>query len=104
MSNSDCLLSRTTTLAPLLCPGPYTQQVDLGEVYSSIPHGVHRYRLRSMVSYSGARYQALVLASDPHGWLMIDDARVSRIGDWQLVRRMCEAGHIHPSVLFYEAA
>ncbi|PRW39333.1 uridylate kinase [Chlorella sorokiniana] len=77
--------------------------VDVGEVYRGVPPGLHRYALRSMVCYYGAHYQALVLVPDAGGWLMFDDARVTRVGSWADVRRKCEAGHIQPSVLFYEA-
>ena len=78
-------------------------QVDVGEVYRGVPPGLHRYTLRSMVCYYGAHYQALVLVPDAGGWLMFDDTRVSRVGDWSLVCRKCEAGRIQPAVLFYEA-
>lgn len=77
--------------------------MDVGELYRGVPPGLHRYALRSMVCYYGAHYQALVLVPDAGGWLMFDDARVTRVGSWADVRRKCEAGHIQPSVLFYEA-
>jgi hypothetical protein len=77
--------------------------VDVGELYRGVPPGLHRYALRSMVCYYGAHCQALVLEPDAGGWLMFDDARVTRVGSWADVRRKCEVGHIQPSVLFYEA-
>ena len=80
-------------------------QVDVGEVYSGLPRGRHRFALHSMVCYYGAHYEALVLVPEAGGacWLKFDDKSVSRVGDWQAVRRKCEAGRIQPSVLFYEA-
>ncbi len=90
---------------PLLPSNPTPLQVDVGEVYSGLPRGQHRYALRSMVCYYGAHYEALVLVPEAGGacWLKFDDKSVSRVGDWQAVRRKCEAGRIQPSVLFYEA-
>ena len=89
-----CLL--TTTHA---CPPP----PPLPQLYPDSPAGNPRYALRSMVCYYGQHYQALVLVPEAGGWLMFDDARVSRVGGWAEVRRKCEAGRIQPSVLFYEA-
>ena len=43
-----------------------------------------------------------MLVPEAGGWLMFDDASVSRVGAWADVRRQCEAGRIQPSVLFYE--
>jgi hypothetical protein len=83
-------------------------QVDLRELYSGQDQEAAvvanaLYHLRSMVCYFGQHYLACVWADDLSAWLMFDDARVTRVGAWADVRRKCEAGHIQPSVLFYEA-
>ncbi len=85
----------------LLAAGP---QVDLGEVYHAHEAGQDVYRLRSMVCYYGAHYQAFVLLPELHRWLMLDDTRVSNIGTWADVQRKCELGRIQPSLLFYESS
>ncbi len=77
-------------------------QVDLGDVYLGHDPGQDVYRLRSMVCYYGAHYQAFVLVPDLGRWLMFDDTRVSNIGTLSDVKRKCELGRIQPSVLFYE--
>ena len=74
------------------------------QLYPGFPSGSPPYALRSMVCYYGQHYQALVLVPEAGGWLMFDDARVTRVGTWDDVRRKCEAGRIQPSVLFYEVA
>jgi hypothetical protein len=79
-------------------------QVDLRELFEGLPAGRHVYRLRSMVCYYGAHYQAFVLVPDLGRWLMFDDTRVSNVGGWADVRRKCELGRIQPSLLFYERA
>ena len=61
------------------------------------------YRLRSMVCYYGAHYQAFVRQPDSGAWLLLDDATISDVGSWDLVRSKCEKGHIQPAVLFFEA-
>ena len=81
----------------------YPLQVDLGEIYRAVEPGQLLYRLRSLVCYYGAHYQAFVLLPELGRWLMFDDTRVSNIGTWADVRRKCELGRIQPSVLFYEA-
>lgn len=87
-----------------LHPHPHPPQLDLGEVYSGVPPGVHRYALRSMITYYGRHYQAFVYVPEAASWLMFDDARVSCVGSWADVRRKCVAGCMQPSVLFYGAA
>ena len=62
-------------------------QLDLGEVYAGLPAGRELYRLRSMVCYYGAHYQAFVLVPELKRWLLFDDARVANIGTWADVRR-----------------
>ncbi len=105
----QCLAIKSPTglhkLHRLSPPSPQTRQIDLGEVYSGLPRGLHRFALRSMVCYYGAHYEALVLVPEAGGacWLKFDDKSVSRVGDWQAVRRKCKAGRMQPSVLFYEA-
>ena len=59
------------------------------------------YRLRAMVCYYGQHYSAFVLAPETGGWLLFDDASVSRVGGWPDVLVKCQAGRIQPSVLFY---
>ncbi len=78
-------------------------QVDMAAMYRGAQPGQHVYRLRSMVCYYGAHYQAFVLVPDLGRWLMFDDTRISNIGTWGDVKRKCEVGRIQPSLLFYEA-
>ena len=85
------------------CAGFLAERSRYLQVYQGVQPALHRYRLRSMVCYYGQHYQAMVLVPDAGGWLMFDDSRVSGVGGWADVRRKCEAGHIQPSVLFYEA-
>lgn len=61
------------------------------------------YRLRSMVCYYGAHYQAFVRRPDSAAWQLFDDASVSDVDSWHHVRSKCERGHIQPAVLFFEA-
>ncbi len=72
-------------------------------MYSGLAPGRHAYRLRSIVCYYGAHYFAFVLLPELQAWVMIDDARVTRVGTWADVKRKCELGRIQPSVLFFEA-
>ena len=76
--------------------------MDLGEAYCAHEAGQDVYRLRSLVCYYGAHYQAFVLVPDLGRWLMFDDTRVSNVGSWADVCRKCELGRVQPSVLFYE--
>lgn len=76
--------------------------IDLAHIYHGLPVGKHHYRLRSMVCYYGAHYQAFVLSHDLGKWLIFDDEVISVIGSWKSVRAKCHAGRIQPSVLFYE--
>ena len=78
--------------------------VDLSHIYQAIDPGAHRYRLRSMVAYYSAHYQAFVSMPDLNAWVLLDDAVVSRVGSWAEVVHKCEAGRIQPSVLFFTAA
>ena len=78
--------------------------LDLAALYGGLDPGAHHYRLRSMVAYYGAHYQAFVFMPDLQRWVLLDDAAVSSVGGWGDVVRKCEAGRIQPSVLFYEAA
>ena len=86
--------------------------VDLAALYQGLPPGAHRYRLRSMVAYYGAHYQAFVRVGEEGGgggpaaharssWVLFDDAHVAAVGPWPDLLRRCEAGRIQPSVLFY---
>ncbi|PRW56655.1 ankyrin repeat [Chlorella sorokiniana] len=73
------------------------ETISLPELYPGFPTRGPPYALRSMVCYYGQHYQALVLVPEAGGWLMFDDARVTRVGSWADVRRKCEAGRIQPS-------
>ena len=97
-----------TVRSPACLPCLTLPQVDLRELYSGQDQEAAvvanaLYHLRSMVCYFGQHYLACVWADDLSAWLIFDDARVTRVGAWADVRRKCEAGHIQPSVLFYEA-
>jgi ubiquitin C-terminal hydrolase len=74
-----------------------------GALYDDLPANQRTYRLRSMVCYYGAHYEAFVLLPDTESWVLFDDANVGAIGGWRDVVAKCRAGRIQPSVLFYEA-
>jgi len=76
--------------------------VDLGEIYTGLPQKEHMYRLRSMVCYYGAHYQAFVMSPNLLKWLIFDDESIGVIGTWEAVKAKCLAGRIQPSVLFFE--
>ena len=67
-----------------------------------VPPGIELYKLRSMVCYYGAHYQALVLLPGPNRWTLVDDASVSDVGSWADVQHKCQLGRIQPSMLFFE--
>lgn len=104
-------LAKTIPVCLLIIPMPFVHQatlgavddiVDLGEIYSGLGLGMHIYKLRSMVCYYGAHYQAFVLSPDLGKWLIFDDESITVIGSWESVKAKCLAGRIQPSVLFYE--
>ena len=74
-----------------------------GAVYGGLEDSDAVYRLRSMVCYYGAHYQAFVRRPDSAAWQLFDDASVSDVDSWHHVRSKCERGHIQPAVLFFEA-
>jgi len=78
--------------------------VDLSQIYDGLGQEPQLYRLRSMVCYYGAHYQAFVLSPDLGKWLIFDDESISVIGDWPSVTAKCVAGRVQPSVLFFELA
>jgi hypothetical protein len=77
-------------------------QVDLHAFYRGLAPGQYVYRLRSLVGYYGAHYFAFVLMPEQQAWVVIDDARATRVGSWADVRRKCELGRVQPSMLFFE--
>ena len=98
-------LSEYTLLEP--CSGqrrltPYATpaqcDVDLGAIYSGL--GEQRYRLRSMVCFYGAHYNAFVWSAN--SWFTFDDCAVSKVGSWRSVVNKCRLGHIQPAVLLFE--
>ena len=72
--------------------------VDLGAIYSGL--GEQQYRLKSMVSFYGAHYQAFVWSAN--SWFTFDDSAVSKVGNWRNVVSKCRLGHIQPAVLLFE--
>ena len=84
------------------------QDIDAAHVYAGWKPGLCRYRLRSMVCFYGAHYQAFVASADRSSagtgaWSVFDDARVAFVGAWADVVRKCHLGRIQPSVLLFEA-
>ena len=78
-----------------------SQELDLGDVYLSVPRGKHVYRLRSMVCYYGQHYLAFVLMAG-NTWFMFDDASMQRVGYWADVINKSALGRTQASVLFFE--
>ena len=74
--------------------------MDLDAIYSGL--GEQRYRLKSMVCFYGAHYQAFVWAGNR--WFTFDDSAVAAVGNWRAVVRKCRLGHIQPAVLLFERA
>jgi hypothetical protein len=74
------------------------------QVYHEVPpESTCTYRLASLVCYYGQHYQAIVYRPELAGYLLFDDASVSKVGSWRQVIAKCQAGRIQPSVLFYQA-
>lgn len=62
----------------------------------------HVYRLRGMVLYYGKHYVAVVASESMRAWLLLDDTRISVVGDWAAVVDKCVACRYQPTILFYE--
>ena len=72
--------------------------MDLGAIYAGL--GEQQYRLKSMVCFYGAHYQAFVWSANR--WFTFDDSAVSAVGNWRTVTSKCRLGHIQPAVLLFE--
>ena len=89
-----------------------------------MPPGQHVYRLRSVASFYGKHYSAVVLRPEHGGWWSFDDAVSGLVrlptsgtrggvlddgcedeladGSWAAVRLKGRMGRLQPSVCFYE--
>jgi hypothetical protein len=59
------------------------------------------YHLLGMILYYGRHYMACFYSDIFGAWILFDDKRVSKIGNWEHVRERCSRGKLQPTVLFY---
>lgn len=59
------------------------------------------YHLLGMVLYYGRHYMACFYSDIFGAWVLFDDKRVTKIGNWEHVRERCSRGKLQPTVLFY---
>lgn len=88
---------------------------DIADIYSLLPSSlsiqeflrtesakVPSYQLRGCVCYYGRHYVAFFNTAGRDGWLMFDDRRVSRVGDWKQLCDRAITGKLQPILAFYE--
>ena len=60
------------------------------------------YRLRSLVCYYGFHYVTFIASERHKTWLLFDDKRISKVGEWPAVIAKVISSRYQPTILFYE--
>ena len=85
-------------LPPTLSPS----QLNLAQLYHSVPAGTLPFALRCVACRSGQRWQALVQAGHS-SWVLFDGSCARRVGTWEQAVNMLGTNGILPVMFFYEA-
>ena len=68
------------------------QQLDISNLFTTTTDsstGESKYQLTAMVCYYGHHYMAIAASAALRCWLLFDDTRVTRIGNWADVTNKC---------------
>jgi len=113
------LLQQPLVFALMFVWPPEVNREDISLIWSVLPHNlqINRflrthidspdppvYCLRGVVGFYGQHYMAFFWSISHQCWLMFDDRRVVRVGDWFDLCQRVTAGKIRPILVFYETS
>lgn len=80
--------------------------IDLSD-FMSMPHNTtthnkYQYQLSGILFYYGRHYVCIFYSTVYAAWLMFDDRKVSKVGQWNNVIDKCVLGKLQPVTIFYQ--